>query len=200
MNRKVLAVALLLFAGLLAPRAARAQGDAEAPWGPGIRLAIDAGAASADSTVAGVAGASLGWEISPRFALEGSGTWFNGIAGADQFAAILGARISFAPGTFVPSLFGGVGMLRASVQTNDPKLSRFYAERLDVVPGQTTQIFEDLVFAAGAGTDIYLSSHLAVRPDVRVLFGMSDVETRVLPVFAVHLAYHFEAHPYLPKQ
>jgi len=199
MKRHVLGVTLLA-AIVCVPATAWAQGSEEAPWGPGTTLAVFAGGASADSRVSGAAGATLGWELTPYLAIEGSGIWFGDKVGAPGFAALLGPRVSLLPPqTVVPAVFAGVGMFRASVNVNDARLPEFYARRLGSTLA-TEQIFQDFVFAAGGGADVFLGHHLAIRPDVRVLFARAESDTRVVPVFGVHLTYHFEPHPYLPRR
>jgi len=199
MNPRAIAGILTSVLVLLAS-VASAQSSAERPWGPGTTLSVFVGAASPDSGLAGAAGASVGWEWKPYLALEGSGTWIGEAAGQHQFAAMLGPRVSlFAPRTVVPSIFAGVGMLRASVDVRNPDLPSFYAAR-STTEGRNTEVFEDLALAVGAGVDIFLGNHLAIRPDVRLLFVRSDIAHIVMPMFGAHVTYHFEPHPYLPHR
>lgn len=191
--------AALLMSTMLLPAAAQGQGNGEQPWGPGTTLTMFAGAASSDSRVSGVAGASLGWELTPYFAVEGSGSWIAESVGTQGFVALLGPRVALlSPRTVVPSVFAGVGMFRASVDRNDARLPRFYGRRVGLTPGVGERIFEDFVVAVGGGADVYLGNHVAIRPDLRMLFVTADSETRVVPMVGVNLTYHFEPHPYLP--
>jgi hypothetical protein len=200
MSRR-LVVGVLFAAVASGPSVAAAQGSAERPWGPGTTLSVFAGAASPDTGVAGAAGASLGWELKPYLTIEGAGVWIGETAGQHEFVAMAGPRFSLsAPGRVVPSIFAGVGMLRAAVDTQDPDLPAFYAERVGAAPRQSREVFEDLALAAGAGVDLYFNAHLAMRPDVRLLFVRSDSDHVLVPVFGVHMTYHFEAHPYLPRR
>ena len=190
---------LVLTSVLLVPAAARGQGGEE-PWGPGTTLSVFGGAGTTDSRLAGVAGAAIGWELTPYVAIEGSGMWLARTHGAAEFAALLGPRISLlSPRGVVPTVFAGVGMMRASVRLDDARLSPFYARRAGQFPGRGTGVFEDLALAVGGGADVYLGHHLAVRPDVRVLFVTAESDTRAVPVAGVHVTYHFEPHPYLPR-
>jgi hypothetical protein len=186
---------------VLVPAAhARAQGSEE-PWGPGTTLSVFGGAGSSDSRIAGVAGASIGWELKPYLAFEGSGAWIARTADSRAFAALLGPRVSLrGPGAVVPSVSLGVGMMRASVNLADARVPPFYARRAGVLSGRTTAVFEDFALAVGGGADVFLGHHLAIRPDVRVLFVTADSEIQTVPIFGVHMTYHFEAHPYLPRR
>lgn len=183
MKRDVIG-AVLLVAALLLPAAAGAQGNAEEPWGPGTTLSVFGGAASSDSRVSGVASASLGWEFNRLFAIEGDGLWISEPSGG--FAALLGPRVAIPlRGSFSPSLFAGVGMW---VESRQEQRGTQIVEK----------IFEEFAYAAGVGADLFLSGHLAIRPDVRVIFINATSDTRVVPVVGVHVTYHFESHPYLP--
>jgi hypothetical protein len=199
MRRHICRVALAAVMFLL-PATTWAQGSAEKPWGPGTTLAVFGGAASADSRVVGALSGTLGWEWKPSFAVEGNGTWFTESHGVSAFAALLGPRLSLtAPGSFVPTIFAGVGMFRSSVNFSEPNVPGFYRNRVDMVGSPvTTRVFEDFLFAVGGGADVFVNAHLAIRPDVRVLFVHGDSDTRIIPTFGAHVTYHFEAHPYLP--
>ena len=58
--------------------------------------------------------------------------------------------------------------------------------------------FDDFVVALGGGVDVFLASHLALRPEVTVLLVTTRSDIRTVPVYGVHLAYHFESHPITP--
>lgn len=175
--------ATILVAAVLLPAVVVGQGSQEEAWGPGTTLSVFGGAAASDSRVSGTASASLGWEFTRYFAIEGNATWLS--EPGSGFAALLGPRVAL-PGlrNLMPSLFAGVGMWMES--------------RPEQVGNQRVEkIFEDMAFATGAGVDVFLSHRLAIRPDVRVMFIRAESNTRVVPVFGVHLTYHFEPHPYL---
>jgi hypothetical protein len=181
MKRDVIG-AVLLVAAVLSPATAWAQGNEEQSWGPGTTLSLFGGAASSDSRISGVASGSIGWEFTRGFAIEGNGTWMSN----GGFAALLGPRVAIPlRRTVVPTLYFGVGMWVESRQ-----------EPLENISVEKT--FEEFAYAAGVGTDFFLSQHLAIRPDVRVMFIYNATETRVMPVFGLHVTYHFDSHPYLP--
>jgi outer membrane protein W len=88
----------------------------------------------------------------------------------------------------MPSVFAGVGMWVESQQE-------------EVAPGQTLEkTVEEFAFATGVGVDFYLSHHLAIRPDVRLMFINLSTDTHMVPIFGVHVTYHFDSHPYLPRR
>ena len=194
MNLRVVGAALLSV--VLLPLGVAGQTNTEKPWGPGTTLSVFVGAASPDAGISGVAGASLGWELKPYLAIEGGAAWIGKKAGVASFEGLLGPRVRPFPGRSVsPSFYVGVGMLRASVDVNDPDLPAFYAQR----GGVATEIFEDFAVGVGGGVDLFLNHHLAIRPEVLVTFAISDASSMVVPMFGVQIAYHFEAHPYLPR-
>jgi len=195
MNGRVIGTALLSVLVLL-PVGAAGQNKSEKPWGPGTTLSVFVGAASPDAGTSGVAGASLGWELNPYLAIEGGATWIGKQAGVASFQGLLRPRVRpFSGRSVSPSFYVGVGMLRASVDVNDPDLPAFYAQR----GGVAAQIFEDFAVGVGGGVDLFLNHHLAIRPEVLVTFATSDASSVVVPMFGVQLAYHFEAHPYLEQ-
>jgi len=55
---------------------ASAQTDTAAMWRRGTTLNLFGGAAATSNDQGPIAGGAVGWEVTPRIALEGSGTWF----------------------------------------------------------------------------------------------------------------------------
>ena len=160
---------------------ARSQTVSASTWHQGTTLAGFAGAASTSSETGPAAGLALGWEFTPHFGLEGRGIWLDAGAGADAFAAAIGTRMPLTPGHLVvPYVSAGAGVYRTTVNG--------------------TRGDDDFAAALGAGIDVFLAKHLALRPDVTVLFVRTRVDTEAVPVFGVHLAYHFESHPITPTR
>ena len=170
-------------------------------WRYGTTLAgfVGAASASSDASVA-AAGAALGWEITPHFTLEGRGIWFDAGHRADAFTAVLGARVPLLPARpLVPFLSAGAGVYRATFDSVSSTMPRFYERRM--MSGSTGfqgRTFDDFVVALGGGVDVFLASHLALRPEVTVLLVTTRSDIRTVPVYGVHLAYHFESHPITP--
>jgi hypothetical protein len=169
-------------------------------WERGTTLSVFGGAEWAGSHTGGAAGFALGWELWPFFTVEGSGTWLDERAGGSGFAGIIGARVPLVRrGAIVPFAALGTGVFRATVDPARGDVPDFYARRLSGDPvNRRERVFDDFLVALGGGADVYLTRHLAIRPDVRVLMARADGRTRPVTVAGVHLAYHFEDHPITP--
>jgi hypothetical protein len=194
-----------IVAAALAAFAPHASGQtvAGADWHRGTTLAGFIGAASSQSVTDAAAGATLGWEFTPHLAIEGRGLWLDAGPGADAFSALLGARFPILAGrAIVPFVSGAVGVYRATFDATPAAVPRFYAARMmPLRAGQSRGwTFNDFVVAAGAGADVALARHLALRPELTVLVVTTRADTRAIPVLGVHLAYHFESHPITPAR
>jgi hypothetical protein len=179
---------------------ARSQTVAATDWHRGTTLSAFFGATTTSSDTDPAAGVALGWELTPHFTLEGRGMWFEAGPAADAFAAVLGARVPILPARpVVPFLSAGVGLYRATFDGPHGGMPRFYQRRMTAgaaeFPGPT---FDDFAYSLGGGVDILLARHLALRPDVTVLVVTNGSDSRVVPVYGIQLAYHFESHPITP--
>lgn len=191
-------VGLMAFLG--AAGGASAQVIASDEWRQGTTLAVFGGAATGSGTRA-AAGASVGWEFLPRLTIDGSGVWEAPRRGASAFSGLLGVRVNVTPpAPAVPFVSAGVGLYRASFDTDAADVPSFYRRRLTgsgLGPARS-QTFDDFVFTVGGGVDLFLRRHVALRPDVRVLLVRGNSDTRAVAVYGVHLAFHFEEHPITP--
>ncbi len=193
-----LGVALLL----ALPGSALAQPPSpDSVWGHGTTVNVFGGLASGASTTRGLAGAALGWEITPALGIEGSGTWFDRGRGADAFAADLTVQAGLAgPRVAVPFLEAGIGFYRASFNAGAPDVPAFYRLRMGghgMAP-TSRDTFTDPSFIIGGGVNLYVSRHIAIRPVVNAVVVRRNSDSRVLTTFSIHLAYHFEQHPLIP--
>jgi hypothetical protein len=146
-------------------------------------------------------GLSLGWELLPHLTIDGSGIWTVPRRDASTFTALLGVRANLTPPhPVVPFVSGGVGLHRATFDTATSNLPDFYRRRLTggAAGVRTTYSFDDFAYAAGAGVDIFLRRHLALRPEARFVFVSGGGTTRTVGIFGLHLAYHFEEHAVTP--
>ena len=167
-------------------------------WSHGTTLSGFAGVPvqSEDSGVA--LGGAVGWELTSRFAIEGSGSWLDFGDGADGFAGTMMLRTRlFGRRTVDPFVLAGVGMYIASFDSG-ATLPPFYERRTDVPRLADAVTFTDPTLVAGGGANIYLSRHLAIRPDITATFVLRDGEHQVVPTFGLHVVYHFEDHPVTP--
>ncbi|MGE0451461.1 MAG: outer membrane beta-barrel protein [Vicinamibacterales bacterium] len=190
---------LLLAAASAAPRAF-AQTAEPADWQQGTTLSAFAGAASSAETTSGATGLSVGWELTPRFGVEGRTLWIRGGSNADAFAATLAARVAIRPARpFVPFVSAGLGLYRASFDPATSDVPEFYRRRLSAV-GLGTQTFTDPMLSVGGGADFFLTRHLALRPEVHLLLAAARSDVRAVAVYGAQLAYHFESHPVTPHR
>lgn len=186
--------ALVLLAGTAT---ASAQTDPGA-WRRGTTLNIFGGLAATSKDRAPLLGGALGWEISPRIGVEASGAWVEWGHKAHGFDAAIRALVPLRSSRSVaPFLAAGIGLHRASFQTEDRRIPEFYRRRIDEQPGAfgLTTTFTDPSLVFGGGVNVFLSRQIAVRPEVDATIVMRDSRTRVMPTARIHLAYHFEDHP-----
>lgn len=171
-------------------------------WSHGTTLNVFGGAASTPGDTAAAAGGALGWELTPRFALEGGGTWLDWGERAHAFTAAMTAHVSLlTPHPFVPFLSAGIGVYHASFDRFDAAMPRFYHRRmtgLTYAPGQMAT-FTDPSIVGGGGLNVHVSRHWALRPEVLATVVLRDGRSFVVTAGVVRLAYHFEDHPVTPS-
>lgn len=203
MSRLHLVRSTVALIGLLSiPAAAGAQSPSNSPWGHGTTLSGFAGVA-ADADRAGSAlGVALGWEVTPKVAIEGSGSWLDRGAGAESFAASLKVRASlFGRDKAAPFVTAGVGAYRASYERTSEAIPAFHRNRMATgTAPQTRATFTDPTFVFGGGVNLFVSRHIAVRPDVEATVVMRDSRRYVVTTAGIHLAFHFEDHPVTPAR
>ena len=166
-------------------------GDAE--WQPGTTLTGFVGASATAVDTAPAAGTALGWELTPHLTIEGRGTWLRHDRGLTDFSASVNALVSLLPPrSVVPFALAGFGMYGATVDSRSPDVPAFYRDRM---PSDADRpVFEDLLLAFGGGAEVFVTSHLALRPEV-TLYVITTRDGRLTrTVYGVNLAYHFEAH------
>jgi hypothetical protein len=179
---------------------ARAQaGDVNEDWRHGTTLAGFVGAGSPFAGVDPALGLSLGWEMKPWLGFEGRGTWFPAPDGVSAFAAAVSTRVAFdSARPVLPYASAGVGFYRATFDSPASSATpRFYRRRMGEA-GLLGRTFDDLLLTAGAGAEVFLSRHVALRPELTVMVVASRSDARAVPVFGVQMAYHFESHPITP--
>lgn len=188
---------------LLLSAPASAQPDAATVWRRGTTLNLFGGIAATSNDRGPLAGGALGWEITPRIALEGSGAWFEWGHRAHAFGAALRALVPLATSRpVIPFLAGGVGLYRASFRAADTKMPDFYRRRIVDQPERfgASTTFTDPSLVFGGGVNVFASRHVAIRSDVDATVVMRNSRARVIMTAAVHLAYHFEDHPITPAR
>jgi hypothetical protein len=172
---------------------ASAQTSRGIEWQPGTTLGGFVGASSTPSTTTLAAGTALGWELTPHFTIEGRGTWLRHDQSLTGFSASVNALIPLLrPRSVVPFALAGFGMYGATVESGSPDVPAFYRDRMP--PSAGRPVFEDLLLAFGGGADVFVTSHLALRPEVTLYVITTRDDHLTKAVYGVHLSYHFEAH------
>ncbi len=174
-------------------------------WGRGTTLTGFTGVAVDSSRRGPLFGGAVGWEITPRLAIEGSGLWAEHGSGSDVFAgalkvraALFGARERLRAA--VPFLQAGIGMFRASLDVRDD-MPGFYRHRMprDVSRG-VTRSFTDPSVVFGAGADVFVSRNLAIRPDVEAMVVLRSSASHIAAAIRFNVVYHIEDHPVTPAR
>ena len=184
---------------LLCSATASAQPVQPAEWSHATTLSGFAGGA-ADGTRTGPSlGGAAGWDVTPRFAIDGTGAWTTFGAGADAFSASMRLRVRLAGRRTVdPFVQGGVGLYRAMFDNSETKMPEFYRRRVDPLSGKLTGMtFTDPTLVTGGGVSIFLNRFFALRPEAEVAFVLRD-GTHVVTSLLVHAVFHFEEHPVTP--
>jgi hypothetical protein len=201
MRRIGYAVWVICMSGALAG-VASAQADVRAnEWSRGTTLSGFAGL-TVDSAQAGpLLGGAVGWQLTPRLGIEGSGSWGEFGHGTNTFAGAMQLRVrAGGRGRAHPFVHAGAGLYRATFGPSETALPAFYERRFMHHIGQATegQTFTDPTIVGGAGIDISINRHFTVRPDVEATLVLRDRRHHVVTGVAFHAIYHFENHPVTP--
>jgi hypothetical protein len=194
--RAAFCAAVLATAGLLAAGPASAQSDDGRAWQFGTTLTLTPGVAWGNSDAGGTLGGAIGWEVTPRFAVEGLGTWLNRAAASEAFSAAIRARYALIPRRSAPFLEGGFGLYRTTIDPTSGSVPDFYMNRIDDLTRRQT--FTDPAFVAGGGWSFFVSRHIAIQPALEGTFVTRDGHGYVLTSAVVRFGYHFEDHPVTP--
>ena len=166
------------------------------PFRFGTTLSGFAGGVADPESAGAAAGLELGWEITRRFAIEGTTLWSLPANGQHDFSVMLGPKFNLTrKGLGVPFITAAAGMYRATFDSLAGPLPPFYdnrltaSERLDV-----RGTFDDFVASFGGGAEFFVHDHWGVRPDVRLMMVFGNSEVRWVTAFGGHVSYHFERH------
>lgn len=152
---------------------ASAQTAPRHAWDRGTTLEGFVGAATTPSTM-GTYGAAFGWELTPRFEIQGLGAWFPR-KDTDEFAADLKVLMNLIkPSLFVPYVTAGAGL---------------YQGVFDRADTQT-----DPTAILGTGVHFYVRRHLSIRPEATLRFVMDQPKNYKVVTITFALTYHFEEH------
>ncbi|HET7219228.1 MAG TPA: outer membrane beta-barrel protein [Vicinamibacterales bacterium] len=158
--------------------------------------------ASGDTTQVGTAvGGAIGWDITPSLAIEGAGAWTEFGHDTTGFSGSLKVRARMAgKRTVDPFFLAGIGMYHTSFGENETAIPDFYRRRLESGDNGFTRTFTDPSLVAGGGVSLFLSRHVAIRPDVEAAILFANGGSHVITTAAVHFVYHFESHPVTPSR
>jgi hypothetical protein len=161
-------------------------------------LGISGGAAVDGEQAGAAAGALLGWQLSPRLAIEGFGRWFNRDHDSSAFAAAFTVQANVvSAGTTGMFVTGGFGMYYVdfgpAAMTSMPD---FYRRRMSEEHAPVSgRSFTDPAIVAGGGVQFAVSRHVILRPYIDATIVPAQSRYHVVTTFAVSLAYRFEQHP-----
>jgi hypothetical protein len=183
---------------------AAAQALPPPDWERGTTMTGFAAVASDSAGHGPLFGGAIGWEVTPRLAVEGSGAWLSFGDAASAFAGDLTVRTRLWGRRHVdPFVEAGVGLYRANYDTRHPAdIPAFYNRRLPAeLPAElTVRTFTDPTLVVGTGVNLYLHRHLALRPDVGATIVMRDGRRHVVTTVGMHAVVHFEDHPVTPRR
>jgi opacity protein-like surface antigen len=175
---------------LAAPVAAWGQTSSGAQWQRGTTLGGFAGAAAVDGATPAL-GTALGWEFHRHVSVEGRGIWMTTDPGSDFYVALNALVPLRSLRNVVPFATAGIGMYRATVDVRDGDVPDFYQQRMN---GRPSAAFQDVALPFGGGANVFVTSHVAIRPEASVILVVNGSETRTVGLYGIHVAYHFEPH------
>lgn len=171
-------------------------GPADGEWTRGSTLNAFVGLSRDGTQSAAAAGGAIGWEVTSRFALEGTAAWFDRGRSAEAFSADMTALVSLvSPRRVVPFVKGGFGVHRAWFDTIDSPIPNFYARRIEPTPIGRSASFSDPAVVMGVGLRIWLGEHVAIRPELDTRAVLHDGSAYWLNTAALRVAYFFGDRP-----
>lgn len=201
MRRVVVSVtfAAMTLALLSAPVVAQTSTREPVDFRHATTLAVFGGAAVDSADGGPVAGGTLGWQVSPSFAVEGVGRWNHRGSDTDAFTAALLLQTDLISSGDTRVFFsGGLGVHHVSfgpaAHTSMPDVYRRRVAAHD--RGPVSQMsFTDPAVVVGGGIKFALSRHVSLRPAIDATIVSVGSRYHYVTTFAVSLAYRFEHHP-----
>lgn len=171
-------------------------------WGHGTTLDGFAGVAIDSSRSGALLGGAVGWEVTPRVAIEGSGAWLEFGGGSSAFNGALKMRLRLSGlRTIDPFVQAGVGLYRASFTANPDDAPGFYSRRMSThMEAGVGATFTDPTVVAGGGVNVFLTRQFSIRPDVEAAIVLRDRRSLVVTSVTLHAVYHFEDRPVTPSR
>lgn len=184
---------------LLLPATAGAQSS---DWQHGTTLSGFAGVSMDGEQTGSAFGGAIGWELTPRVAIEGSAAWLDRGVDAQALSAALKLRAAlFGRDRVSPFVTAGIGAYRASYSHMSEDIPAFHRARM-AGPGPVGQsaTFTDPALVFGGGVRFFVSRHIALRPDVESMLVLRDSRHYFVTTAALQIAFHFEDHPVTPAR
>jgi hypothetical protein len=170
-------------------------------WGHGTTISASTGVSADSSRTGPVIGGSAGWEITPRFAIDGSGAWAEFGSGSHAFTGAIKLRAHLTDmGAAVPFLQAGVAFHRASFDRGGAGAPEFYARRMSRSRPEETRTFTDPALALGGGFNVSITRTMKLRPDVEALIIARGGRQHVVTSVRLHFVYVFEDRPVTPSK
>jgi hypothetical protein len=156
-------------------------------------ISVFAGGAHMSTYTAATTGMNLGVELARRLNLEGRARWFDVPGGNDAFSADLGIRYTVGAATFArPYVSGGAGVFESYLSHVLETTPSFYRTRMDPVEG--AHGFHDMLWTIGAGSDLFVTGHVSLRPEITLFIVSTQHDAMVVPQYGISLAYFFDSH------
>lgn len=200
MINRSMRLALVLVVGAASTAVAQTA-PPENVWSRGTTFGLFAGVGTASSRSGVLVGGALGWEITPRFGLEGTFGWLDRSGRGEAFAADLTAQVAITkPGVVAPYVKGGFGLYRASFDSPFSELPDFYRRRLgpNSPALRVNHTFTDPSFVVGGGARVFATRQWSIEPEVAATIVRRASRSHVVTAVSVSVAYHFEEHPITP--
>ena len=181
--------------------AAAAQPVPVYDWSRGTTISGFGGFGGDDTGSGSLFGGSVGWDASPRIAIEGNAAWMQFDGKSDTFSAALKTRVNVVGSRrVIPFVSAGIGFYHASFEMGAP-MPDFYASRVPPGSGKGASLtFNDPSVVLGGGVDVAITRIMRIRPDVDVSIVVRDSQTYTVPSFRLHLVFVFEDHPVTPAR
>jgi outer membrane protein with beta-barrel domain len=195
-------VAPILALVCIAGSASAQTADRGNVWSLGTTATGVAGVATDGSRSGPAIGGAVGWEMTPRFAVQGDAAWVELGDGITTFSASLKARVRM-PGSrpIDPFFNAGIGFARTSLSVDTRRPPQFYERRMGrhTAPGGPVMTFTDPTLVLGGGVNIFVNRHFAIRPALDATVVLRDRRHYVVTTAALQAVFHFEDRPVTPS-
>lgn len=140
-------------------------------------------------------GGAVGWGITNRVELEGTGAWILPRNRDEAFAAELKLLANLTrPRRVVPFVGGGIGLYRSSFDRARGPMPDFYQRRGMGPSLGSSASFTDPSFVLAGGANFFTGPHLSIRPDLSARFVTRESHTYGVTMATVYVTYHFGKH------